>query len=135
MLVPKLTKITKEELQEAPGWVVRLITPINLFFQQTWNCLQNLTIGQNVIGRFINVQITTLATYAAGDFTQTDVQWGFKKNVEGVMVTNTRLVSGNLVVNTQAITCDWVQTATGIRILYIAGLQPSTRYNVTLLAL
>jgi len=135
MLVPKLSRITREELQDAPNWVSRLITPINLFFSQTWNCLQNLTVGQNIIGTFANISVETSATYSSGEFPRTFVQWNFKKSVEGVWIAQCRNAEGNIVVNTTPITVDWVQTPNGIQILYVTGLTDSTKYNIRVLAL
>jgi len=114
-----------------------MIVPLNLFMEQVYSAFnKNLTIGDNVTGKFAELSITTPADYATGGFPDTVVPWTFTKSVQAVFIAYIREDTDNFVAITQPVTIDWIQTSsTSITVNYITGLAVSTRYNVRLLLL
>ena len=50
--LPPIRRISKEDLQEAPDWVEKLIYPINLFFDSVYRALNGrLTFEILLIGQ------------------------------------------------------------------------------------
>lgn len=140
MLLPQFDRIYREDLgANAPSWVDKIISPINNFMQQCWIALNNnLTIGQNITGLFVTLQIQTPSDYAAGGFPTTTFSWPYAKSVDGVFIASLREVTtaNSYVVQTNAISVDWQQlTSNQVTINYIAGLAASKVYNVKFMAL
>lgn len=124
----------KEDFKEAPDWVDKLITPLNLALEQIYDVLGNLTVGDNVHGKWHNITFTTPAGYTSGDFNQISVPWNIGSAISGVFVGQVSEVSGQYTTITTPVSVSWQQpSASSVQIKYITGLQPDTKYNCRLL--
>lgn len=57
--LPSVRRIMREDFKDAPGWLERLLYPINLFFDSVYTALnKNLTFGENVRAQIKRIQIT-----------------------------------------------------------------------------
>lgn len=135
MLPPKLTQLTQDAFLDAPSWLQRVFAPLNLFMSQTWNCLQNLTIGQNVTGQIIDVTFKTGGNYTLGEFPKVSVKWPYRKSVQVCTVAQVIEDGNSTAIFFTAPFATWRQVGNTVAINYISGLQDNKSYAVTLLVL
>lgn len=133
-LIPDLKRLSMEDLPGAPGWVQRLIAPLNMFMEQTYTCLnKNLTLTQNVSGKFVELVILTPTDYATGGFPVVQFPWEFSKAVQAVTVVHVVNVASTTAKLLLAPFPTWTQTGGGsVRVSYISGLAASTKYSIRL---
>lgn len=122
-------------MPDAPNWIIKLITPLNLFIQQTWSCLQYLTIGDNIIGQYTDLDITTPADYATGGFPTTSFLWDKKSGARSVVVVRVIPRDISEVLLTAVDINQWTQNNNNIQIQYITGLGVSKRYTIRVMVL
>jgi hypothetical protein len=138
-MLPIFRRFSSADVPTAPNWINNILNPLNVFCETTVQTLnKNLVIGTNVQGQKYTTSFTTLATYAAGDFTPITFQYtgGGQPNClllggitreDGVAITSSVFISmWKPNINT---------TPLQVKINYIAGLDPSVKYNVVFLAI
>ncbi len=136
MGLPVFRRFSQADFPTAPDWLGNVFNPLNIFCEGTvQNLNKNLTIGQNVQGQKFSTQFTTLAGYAAGDFTPITFAYNGNGQPNCLLIGN---ISGGSILNPISIT-SWtlninVNPAV-VTVYYIAGLDPSTKYSIVLLAI
>jgi hypothetical protein len=138
-MLPVFRRFSVADIPTAPNWITSILNPLNLFCETTVESLnKNLVIGTNVQGQKYTTSFTTLATYAAGDFTPITFQYtgGGQPNClllgsitrdDGVSITTPVFISmWKANIN---------KTPLQVQINYIAGLDPSVKYTVVFLAI
>lgn len=131
--LPPQKRIVKEDLQEAPAWVSRLLDPINSFMESVYAALdRDLTVGENVSGETKTFQIKAGAAATDNTFTFTTTSKRTPKHVIPSRVEKVASVYEPLGV---AVGIDWRFDAGQIIIASIAGLTTGSTYNITLLVL
>lgn len=137
--LPPIRRITKEDLRDAPDWVQFLLYPLNTFMGSVYSALDaNLTLGDNVAGSgSITLSFKTRSDY----LTASPLKDGWEsQNVASPM----RYKPKNVVIGqlsetekysiiTEPVSLHWDYLNGSIRVKYISGLQPSTKYKVSLL--
>jgi hypothetical protein len=97
--------------------------------------VSNLTFEDNIIGQFSTITLTTAANYTGGTFQPIVVPWNFaeKKTPQSVLVGQVIVPSSNFPL-LSAVSTQWTYDSTKqvINILYIAGLNNSCQYTITL---
>lgn len=135
---PDFKRILREDLKEAPGWIDKLITPINQFFEQTQSLFNGqLTVGDNVAGGLVKISFSTPADYTtANGFTPVKFTWSRSGSMNAILIGKIAVSSGNYTVMTKPVSLDWRQldVSTG-QVNFITGLEPSTKYTATLVVL
>jgi hypothetical protein len=135
-MLPVFRRFSQADFPTAPDWLSGVFNPLNVFCEtavQTLN--KNLTIGQNVQGQKFSTQFTTLATYATGEFTPISFAYNSNGQPNCLLIGN---IYGGSILTPISIT-SWslninVNPAI-VTVNYIAGLAPSTKYNIVLLAI
>lgn len=62
--LPKITRIRREDLPDAPGWIEKLLYPLNLFMEGVYQALnKNLTYAENLAAKVVEFEFTTPAAY------------------------------------------------------------------------
>jgi hypothetical protein len=125
MALPVFRRFSIADYPTAPSWLAGVFNPLNIFCETTvQNLNKNLVIGQNVQGMKYSTSFTTLATYIGGG--QPDC----------CLIGNISKADGTIILNPVSIT-SWNSninvSPTQIRVDYIAGLDASSKYNITLL--
>lgn len=68
MKLPTIKRILREDLREAPNWVVGLIDPLNTFMEMVYQALnKNITLTENVASFVQELVYTTPSTYPTVD--------------------------------------------------------------------
>lgn len=125
--LPPIKRITKEDLQDAPDWITRLLYPLNLFFDSVYNNLnKGLTFTDNILSQTINFTITAGASASANTakFTVT-----MKQKPEGLLLLNATLRSNNYTPIGSAVFIEWYFDGTYINITSITGLADGSIYD------
>lgn len=128
-LLPQLKRFLNEDFPDAPAWLSRLLSPLNLFMNSMYAALNNgLTLQDNFLG-----QINTMAV--SGSSPTTQYLWKYQSNPVGVLIINTIDTSSSPAVITSAVTCDWSYSSGVITINNITNLDSLRTYSVTFLTI
>jgi hypothetical protein len=138
-MLPVFRRFNKGDLPAAPNWIENIFNPLNVFCETVTTTLtKNLTIGENVQGQKFTVTFTTLPTYTTGDFTPIRYNYTGGGQPNCLMIGNISRTDGTLMLLPPAVT-GWSMNINKnpflITINYIAGLDNSTQYNITLVAI
>ena len=136
MAIPVFRRFNKTDLPAAPNWIEAIFNPLNVFCEQTVAALtQNLVIGENVQGQKFSASITTPTDYATGGFSPITYNYTGGGRPTCLMIGQINKLDGTLILLPAVIT-NWVlnvnKTPYLITINYIAGLDASTQYNITM---
>lgn len=137
--LPVFRRFSVADVPDSPQWLEGMYGPLNLFCEQTVDALnKKLTIGQNIQGQKYTQQFTTPADYLAGEFTPMIFAYSGFGQPNCCFVGQINKVGGGRILNPVSVT-EWVlninRSPFQVVVNYIAGLEPSTKYNVTLLVL
>ena len=132
MKAPKPLKIAQNS--NYPSWFNSLLDPFNQFFAQVYNNLNNITIGDNLLGKFVTQSFTTGATYTSGVFPDVSFSADIKKIVESCQIAQISRDDGIIITDVISVP-QWNFTNGTCTINYIAGLDNSTKYTVRFLIL
>lgn len=95
----------------------------------------NLTFGDNIVGQFETIEVTTSATYSGGNFSTIVVPWNFanKKAPQSVVIGQV-LVPSSQAKQTVAVQPQWTYDSVKqvINVHYLTGLNNSSKYAITL---
>jgi len=136
--LPSVRRITREDLRGAPEWVNNLLLPLNSFMESVYSALdQNLTLGDNVSAAVTSISFKTRSDYG----TASPLTDGFEmQTLANPLRYRPKAVAIGGVVEkekfsilTDPVYLHWEYLNGQIRIKYVAGLQPSKKYDINLL--
>lgn len=134
MELPSITRISREDLKEAPGWIDKLLYPINLFMGALHAGLnKNITHSQNIRCVIKDLRLDTPADYSTGGFPDLSFVHGLGVKPFRVSICQINEVVEPVVVMTSSPFAHWVEREGKVIVQYIAGLENSKRYAVRLL--
>ena len=131
--LPKVKRILREDLKDAPSWIDKLIYILNLFMDSVYSALnKNLTFGDNIRAQIKTFQITAGTTADLNIFSfQTSIT-----NPAGVILMNIVDTQGNYTVITSATSIpSWHYISGKLYIDSITGLTDTHVYNITVLVI
>lgn len=134
--LPPIKRIFKEDLgADVPGWITRLLAPLNQFMASVYQALnKGLTFAQNIKSdeREFQVQAGTDPDDNTFSFPLTNVQ-----QPRGVFVENVFLRDGTPIVFTAApyVSWTWDSSTNTLQIIGITGLTNGTTYTVRVLVI
>lgn len=127
--IPSGRRISREDIPEAPGWIVRLLSPINTFFDAVYNALNGqLTFVENIKSQIRTVSFTTASDYTSGNFPAVKFPNLLKTRVSGLLLLQVQLESDNFTPLTSAVSVDWREVNQEVVINYVSGLANSNTY-------
>lgn len=138
MKLPIYKRISREDLQEAPDWIGKMLYPINQVFETVYNTLnKNLTFADNFLSFQKSVQFTTKSTYTAGDWDVISfaIPSTFNVKVLGVLILNLKPVDTTLIAGSDPTSLVWSEDNRTVQINWVAGLANSTAYNLTVVVI
>ena len=130
--VPVVRILSRENISESPGWIVKLIQPLNLIIESLTGALSNrLTFGENISAQQHEVTFTTLSNYTSGTDGWEILRFNNNLGTKGLMlmIAEKKKVGDNYEAFTVPIDLDWREIAGVIRIEYISGIANSTKYK------
>ena len=114
-MLPSFKRIQREDVADAPSWILRMIVPINNFFQNVYSILtKNVTFEDNIRSESYDLVIN------GSDSTAEIV-------LNGVLLT--QITPAPLA----GATITWQQVGNELQILNITGLDPAEQYNLRIL--
>jgi hypothetical protein len=136
--LPTTKKILREDLKDAPGWIDRLLSPLNSFMDSIYYALdKNITFTENIACTIKKVEFTTLPTYGTGNLTDHWQVQRFTHNLKnkpfGISLEKVEQKSNTYAVITNPVFIDWSEGNGIITLNYVTGLEPSSTYILTLL--
>lgn len=132
MRPPIYKRLSREDFQDAPNWIDRLLLPLNQFMESTTNIFsKNISLGDNIQARSFTLNLTTSATYTTGTFEPVKFSWGGSSLPTFVQVTSITKDDGTPFLGSVG-TPAW-RYVDGVVISYVPGLADSTKYSVTFL--
>lgn len=131
--LPKVKRILKEDLKDAPNWIDRMLYPINLFFDSVYIALnKNITFGDNIKAQVKQFEITGGAT---ADLNTTSFSLSISSPM-GLLLLSCIEQSDNYTSITNAVTIpSWRVNGTNLLIDSITGLTSGTTYTITVLVI
>lgn len=133
MRLPNVQKILRQDVSEAPDWIIKVIEPFNQFFQDMYVGLsKNITFSENIASRIAEVSFQTPSTYP-GVFTAITLPHQLRTVPEGVMIMRITEVADNYTPITNAVSLDWEPQSLNVRINHVAGLAASKAYIMKVL--
>ena len=140
MAVLNFKRIKMEDLKGAPQWVATMLNPLNLFLEQTANAVNGqLTFQSNVSGMSYSTTFATPANYldstgkATGKFNSFNFQYLGKQAPSNCIIGSIDNQSGAIITNPTALQWSYNNSVNppSISITYVAGLQNSSNYSIT----
>jgi len=139
MKISQSFNIQRENLQEAPSWIERLLSPLNLTINAVLQALQsNLVLEDNIVGQIRTVKFITDTNYSINStFNTVIIPWDFSKKKRPQAVWIGQVVQpSNQPPLTKAVTVPtWAYDGASIRVPFITGLENSSTYEVTFVVL
>lgn len=131
---PDLKRITVEDFpSEDRDLVSKLAFIINSFHEQVRNALSKNIDFDNL------AQETKVLTFTTNNASQPLNEVTFKsalsRNIQGISVIRAVITSDNTSYPTQLPIISWSQNASLVKITYIGGLEPETKYELTILTI
>jgi hypothetical protein len=138
-MLPVFRRFSTADIPTAPNWINNILNPLNVFCETTVQSLnKNLVIGTNVQGQKYTTTFTTLATYAVGDFTPITFQYTGGGQPNCLLLGNITRADGAAIL-LPVMVSNWMLNLNTnpftLTVKYIAGLDPSVKYNVVFLAI
>lgn len=136
--LPTSKKVLREDLKDAPGWIDRLLSPLNSFMESIYYALdKNLTYTENLACNVKTIEFTTLPTYGSlpvlDNWQVQKFTHSLKSKPFGVSLERVQEKSNTYAVITNPVSLDWNEANGVISINYVTGLEPSKTYILTLL--
>lgn len=132
MKPPELKRFNEGDYPNAPSWFSEFLGVLNRFMEQVVLIMsKNITIGDNVTGRYFETTFKTQADYATGGFSRIFISWPFPVKPNTVLIAQISAASTILT----PVSVQWIYGSRGLTITYIAGLTASTDYTVNFLCL
>lgn len=126
-----ISRLSREEFKDAPGWIDRLLGWLNQFLEQVSFSLNgNLTLGQNVQAQVKAFDLVAGAAAADNTLTFTTT---LKVAPRLLLVGNVTQRSGNYVPITSAVSVFWRYESGVVYITSITGLTAGQTYDFVVL--
>lgn len=123
--LPSSKRIQRHDVQEAPNWIVKLLHPINNFFQAIYIALaNNLTFQDNFKAKIYEIQVDGLTT---------NLEIPLPENlptITGVLILS---VIGDNITSTPGVV--WNQVGKSLIINKFLGLDVNTAYILKILVI
>lgn len=132
--LPSIRRLLKEDFQDAPNWLDRLLNTLNLFMENVYLALnRNLTFPENVRSQKKTFKITAGASAAANTYEfALENTW----RPEGVILMKAAQISGSYVPVTSAVFMSWrIGDANNLVIDAVTGLTNGVTYEFTVLVI
>jgi len=132
MKLPQIQRILREDLREAPGWIDKLLNPLNQFLDSVYGGLnKNITIAENIDCQERTINFKTASDYVANNtFQEISFRRATRNKAKGVLLGNIQIQDAYYRPILNAVSLQWVEIEGIIYIKYIAGLEDSTNYRV-----
>lgn len=139
--LPNQKRIMREDLQDAPSWIDRLLFPLNSFMESVYYALnKNITFNENIACQIREITFTTPSTYGVGspvgvDFDEIRFSNQLRTVPQGVIIMQLNITNS---VDTPLYTAQslhWYHDDGIIYIPYISGLSASTDYTLRVLVI
>lgn len=134
-------RFVREDYPDAPDWISSFFVPLNVAMEQIKSALSGgLTIQDNLRQTVATFELTTPATYTPdasppAGWTNVNFTLPTRFTAQGVMVVNA-YKSASTYDPVTASSVTWRQLSIDqITIFYIGGLEPSTKYTVSVLVI
>jgi len=132
--VPDLKRLTTEDFSsEDRDLVGKIGFVINSFHEQVRNVLNKGVDFENLAQEVKTLSFTTGST--GQPLNTLTFKSGLINKVQGILPIRTVITSSNTSFQAQMPVISWSQNGTTITILYIGGLNPETKYDLTILTL
>ena len=129
--LPPINRLSREDLADAPGWVDRLLYPLNLFFDSVYRALnKELTFGDNIDSQELTFRLQAGVT-PEDNIVQFLVT--MKNKPTGLLLKNVTLVAGNYTPIQAAVFVEWYYADGSVNITSITGLTNLSNYDFVLL--
>jgi len=126
--VPQYQRLTEQDFPDQTGWIGRLLSPINLYFEQVNSVLnKGITLGDNMAAVIKTVELD-------GNF-PVKLAWGLSSRPVSVLVGNTYRSDGSAFTLTSAVQVQWsYNQAAQLQIDHVVGISPtsSAKFKVVL---
>lgn len=133
MRLPNIQKILRQDVAEAPDWILKIIGPINGFFEEVYSGLnRNITLRENIACNIVDVQFNTSATYPT-IFTALSLPSKLRSVAEGVVILKISEKADNMTLISDPVSLQWTPVEGGVRIDMVNGLAVSKTYNMRVL--
>jgi len=131
--VPSIRRILREDLREAPSWIEKLISPLNMFMDSVYTALnKNLTFGENIKGQ---IKSFTIEAGAAS----TDNVFEFPATISGpqgvILLAAVQQGTTYTPLITSPQISSWSYSDNTVYIDSIAGLTAGEKYNIKVLVI
>ncbi len=113
----------------------RLLYPLNLFLETTYNLLDgNLEFGENVKSQISELEFKTSSTYeSAGTFTPIVFKNNINSKVNGLIMLNIYKSDNINEIIIDPVTLQWQAVKREIKITFVTGLKSNTRYKIKIM--
>lgn len=126
--LPPIKRISKEDLREAPPWIDRLLTPLNLFFETVYAGLnRGITLEENLLCQIKTFQVKA---GAAATNNTTSFPLTMKRLPQGLILLKASLVSGNYAPIAAAVYVEFTCDGVTVSITSITGLSNGSTYEL-----
>lgn len=133
--LPSTKRILKEDIPDAPGWTTRIIGPLNQLIESVYSALnKNITFRDNIDSQIKELDFQTPSDYSTKGFNKLQFQRLTRVRAEGVLVLQIFEKESNELV-LEPVSIAWSEANNEIRVVYITGLKPDTKYRVSLLVI
>ena len=133
MRLPNIQKILRQDVSEAPDWILKVIGPINGFFEEVYAGLnRNITLRENIACNIADVQFSTSSAYPSA-FTTCTLPSKLRTVPEGVLILKISEKADNMTLIADPVSLQWSPVEGGVRIDMVNGLAVSKTYNMRVL--
>lgn len=135
--LPSQRRISREDLTDAPSWIVRLLNPLNSFMEAVYSALNGrITFVENVRSQFYQTDFTTASDYELnGTFEAIQFAKSFSAQASGVLIAHIYKKGALSEPLIGSFSLNWFEDSGNIKIKYISGLSDSTSYVVRFLVI
>jgi hypothetical protein len=135
--LPIFRRINREDLKEAPDWIGNLLYPLNNVFETVYNTLnRNITFQDNFLSFQRTIDFTTSQYYCLNGTWEPlvfAIPDSFRVKISGVIILSLRPTDINALACSDATSLTWLEDNRTVSIDWIAGLEESTKYSLTVL--
>ena len=137
---PELKRILREDVKEAPDWIINILGPINRFMEATAVAFdKQLNFEDNMVSEEREISFKTLSTYSSASpledgFTTLQYTSNLPVKPTGIQLLNIVEENSPSIPLTSAVFLSWYQANGTVYINYITGLENSTNYKIRIRA-
>lgn len=134
--LPLIRRISREDIQEAPNWIERLLFPLNQFMETVYQALnKDLTFSENIRSQTAEVTFETSAAYdgTVANFTTVQLQRSLPARAQGILLLQIAENASSPSPIDGPVYVDWLDNNGVISINHVSGLNASTSYVMRLL--